>query len=81
MLYFANVLFNYLLFMAALCSGGLALVKEGSRKFYTWWTLSVNREVLLIGFLLVILKLQCGPKNDEILHIFRPRPQTFCSHA
>jgi len=28
-----------------------------------------------------IPKLQGGPKSDEISHIFRPRPQTFCSHA
>ena len=34
-----------------------------------------------LDFFLVILKLQGGPKSDEISHIFRPRPQTFCSHA
>jgi len=43
----------------------LAQVNEGSRNFF-----------------LVFLKLQGGPKSDEnIWHIFRPRPQTFCSHA
>jgi len=34
-----------------------------------------------LDFFLVILKLQGGPKSDEIWYIFRPRPQTFCSHA
>jgi len=38
-------------------------------------------EKLLTGFFLVILKLQGGPRSDKIWHIFRPRPQTFCSHA
>ena len=57
-----------------------ALVNGGSLKFYTWWTLSVIEEVITWIFL-VILKLQGGPKSDEISHIFRPRPQTFCSHA
>ena len=41
----------------------------------------VSLKNLLLGFFLVILKLQGGPKSDEISHIFRPRPQTFCSHA
>jgi len=57
------------------------LVNGGSRKFYTWWTLSVNREVTTWIFFLVTLKLQGGPKGDEIWHIFRTRPQTFCSDA
>ena len=34
-----------------------------------------------LDFFLVILKLQGGPKSDEIWRIFRPHPQTFCSHA
>jgi len=34
-----------------------------------------------LNFFLVLLKLQGGPKSNEIWHIFRPRPQTFCSHA
>jgi len=38
-------------------------------------------EKLLLGFFLVLLKLQGGPKSDEIWNIFRPRTQTFCSHA
>jgi len=58
-----------------------AQINGGSRNFYTWWTLSVNREVYYLDFFLVLLKLQGGPKSDEIWHIFRPRPQTFCSHA
>jgi len=36
---------------------------------------------LLLGFFLVRLKLQVGQKSDEIWHIFRPGPQTICSHA
>ena len=34
-----------------------------------------------MDFFLVILKQQGGPKSDEIWRIFRPHPQTFCSHA
>ena len=41
----------------------------------------VSLKKLLLGFFLVILKLQSGPKSDEIWRIFRPHPQTFCSHA
>ena len=41
----------------------------------------MNREVTTWIFFLVLLKLQGGPKIDEIWHIFRPRPQTFCFHA
>jgi len=41
----------------------------------------VSLEKLLLGFFLVILKLQGGPKSDVIWRIFRPHPQTFCFHA
>jgi len=58
-----------------------ALVNGGSRKFYTWWTFCVIREVSTWIFFLVTLKLQGGPKSDEIWRIFRPHPQTFCSDA
>ena len=71
MLYFANVFFLNLFLWPPYAP---AQVNGGSRKFYTYWTLSV-------GFFLVLLKLQGGPKSDEMWHIFRPRPQTFCSHA
>jgi len=57
------------------------MVNGSSQKFYTWYTLSVIREVTTMDFFLVILKLQGGPKTDEIWRIFRPHPQTFCSHA
>jgi len=40
MLYFANVFSLFLWPPYA-----PALVNGGSRNFYTWWTLSVNREV------------------------------------
>ena len=56
-----------------------ALVNGGSRNFYTWWTLSVNEDYL--DFSWSSLNYRDGPKSDEIWHIFRPRPQTFCSHA
>ena len=67
--------------MAAL-SYSPALVIGGSRKFYTWWTLSVIREVTTWIFSWSSLNYRVdGPKSDEIWHIFIPRPQTFCSHA
>ena len=79
MLYFANV-FIYFFF-----NGRLIL--------RPWWTedresftrggpwLSLKKLLRYLDFFLVILKLQGGPKSDEIWHIFRPRPQTFCSHS
>ena len=76
MLYFANVfpLFLWLPYAPAQVNGG-------SRNFYTWWTLSVNRGVTTWIFFVVLPKLQGGPKSDEIWHIFKPRPQTFCSYS
>jgi len=77
MLYFANVLFIYF-FMAALFSG------PGERRFAKVLNvvdLECHWRSYYLDFFLVILKLQGGPKSDEISHIFRPRPQTFCSHA
>ena len=41
MLYFANVFFKFFLWPPY----SPALVNGGSRKFYTWWILSVIREV------------------------------------
>jgi len=58
-----------------------ALVNKGSRNFYTLWTLSVNREVTTWIFSWSSLNYRDGPKIDEVWHIFRPRPQTFSSHA
>jgi len=60
-----------------------ALVNGGLRKFYTWWTLSVIREITTWIFSWSSLNYtqQGGPKSDEIWHIFRPHPQPFCSHA
>jgi len=49
--------------------------------FYTWWTLSVNREVTTLMFSWSCLNYRDGPESDEIWHIFKPRPQTLCSHA
>ena len=74
---FANVIFFFLWPPYA-----PAQVNGGSWNFYTWCTLSVNREVTTSIFSWSSdLRLQSGPKSDEIWHIFRPRPQTFCSHA
>jgi len=58
-----------------------ALVNGGSRNFYTWRTLSVNREVTTWIIFWSSLNYRVGQKNDAIWYIFRPRPQTFCSHA
>jgi len=58
-----------------------ALVNGGSRKFYTWWTLSVIREVSSWIFSWSPLNYRVGQKSDEIWRIFIPHPQTFCSHA
>jgi len=78
MLCFANVtLFIYFLWPPY----ASALVNVGSRNFYTWWTLSVNREVTTWIFSWSSLNYRDGPKSDEIRHIFRSRPQTFCSHG
>ena len=79
MLCFANVIvFIYFLWSPY----APAMVNGGSRNFYTWWwTLSVNREVTTWIFSWSSLNYRDGPKSDEIWHIFRPRPQTFCSHT
>ena len=55
----------------------LTEVRENFTHGVSW----VSLEKLLLGFFLVLLKLQGGPKRDEIWRIFRPHPQTFCSHA
>jgi len=76
MLYLVNVF--YLLFMADLFSG------PGLRKFAKvlhMVDLECNLRSYYLDFFLVILKLQGGPKSDKIWRIFRPHPQTFCSHA
>jgi len=77
MLCFANVIFLIFLWRPY----APAQVNGGSRNFYTWWTLSVNREATTWIFFLVLFKLHGGSKSDEIWHIFRPRPQNFCSHS
>ena len=61
MLYFANVYLFIFLFWPPYSP---ALVNGSSRKFYTWWTLSV-REVTTWIFFLVILKRQGGPKMTK----------------
>jgi len=74
MLYFANVFYLFIFLWPPYSP---ALVNRGSQKYYTWWTLSGIREVTISIFFLVILKLQGGPKSDEIWHIFRPTPANF----
>ena len=59
MLCFANViLFIYFL----LPPHALAQVNEGSRNFYMWWTLSVNREVTTSIFSWFSLNYRVGQK-------------------
>ena len=58
MLYFANVF--YLFFLWPLYSP--ALVNGGSRKFYTWWTLSGIREVTTWIFSWSSLNYRVGQK-------------------
>ena len=55
----------------------LTEVRESFTRAGPW----VQLEKLLLGFFLVILERHGGPKSDEIWRIFRPHPQTFCSHA
>ena len=55
-------------------------VNGGSWNFYTWWTLSVNREVTTLIFSWSSLNYRVGQKVTKF-GILRPRPQTFCSHA
>ena len=58
MLYFANVLFIYFLWPHY----SPALVNGSSRKFYTWWTLSVIREVTTWIFSWSSLNYRVGEK-------------------
>ena len=79
MLYFANVLFIFLFI-----SYGRLILRPWLtevRESFTRGGPLVSLKKLLLGFFLVILKLQGGPKSDENWRIFRPHPQTFCSHA
>jgi len=72
MLYFANVLFIYL-FILLWPPYAPALVNGGSRKFYTWWILGVDREVTTwIFFWLSLNYIHGGPKSDEIWHLSDP---------
>ena len=78
MLHFANVyLFIYFLWPPY----APALVNGDSRKFYTWWTLNVNREVTTWIFSWSSLNYRVDQKVTKFGTIFTPRPQTFCSHA
>ena len=54
-----------------------ALVNGGSRKFYTWWTLSVSTWI----FSWSSLNYRVGQKVTKFWRIFRRNLQTFCSHA
>ena len=58
MLYFANVFFYFFLWPPY----SPALVNEGSRKFYTWWTLSGVREVTTWIFSWSSLNYRVGQK-------------------
>jgi len=70
--------FFFYFLMAALFSG------PGERRFAKVLhvvDLECHYRSYYLDFFLVILKLHGVPKSVEIWHIFRPRPQTFCSHA
>ena len=58
MLYFANVFFLFFLWPPY----SPALVNGGSRKFYTWWTLSVIEEVTTWIFSWSSLNYRVGQK-------------------
>ena len=58
MLYFANVFLNFFLWPPY----SPALVNGGSRKFYTWWTLSVIEEVTTWIFFWSSLNNRVGQK-------------------
>jgi len=58
-----------------------ALVNGSSRKFYTWWTLSVIREVITWIFSWSSLNYRMGQKVTKFGVFSDPYPQTFCSHA
>jgi len=77
MLYFANVFYLFIFYGRLILRPWLTEVRESFTRGGPW----VSLQKLLLGFFLVILKLQGGPKSDEIWRIFRPHPQTFCSHA
>ena len=62
MLYFANVFLLFFLWPP----DSPALVNGGSRKFYTWWTLSVIREVRSWILSWSPLNYRVGQKSDEI---------------
>ena len=76
MLYFANV-YLFIFYGRLILRPWLTEVRES----FTRDEPRVSLEKLLLGFFLVIFKLQGGPKSDEIWRIFRPHPQTFCCHA
>ena len=76
MLYFANVFIYF--YSRLMLRPWLTEVRESFTRGGPWVWLE---KLLYFDFFLVILKLQGGPKSDEIWRIFRPRPQTFCFHA
>ena len=64
MLYFANVFF-YLFIFLLWQPYSPALVNGGLRKFYTWWTLSVIREVTTWIFSWLSLNYRVGQKATK----------------
>ena len=81
MLYFAKIFFYITLFFL---NYGRLIIRPGERRFpkvLQVVDLDCHLRSYYLDFFLVILKVQDGPKSDEMLHIFRPRSQTFCSHV
>jgi len=74
MLYFANVLFIYLFILWPPYSP--VLVNGGSRKFYTWWSLSVIEEVTTWIFSWSSLNYRVGQKMTKFC-IFQTPPANF----
>jgi len=68
MLYFANVY----LFIFLWPPSSPALVNGGSRNFYTWWTLSVNREVTTWIFSWSSLNYRVGQKVTKFGIVYDP---------
>ena len=81
MLYFAKIIFISLYFFF---NYGRLIIRSGERRFPKVLQvvyLDCHLTSYYLDFFLVMIKVHGGPKSDKMLHIFRPRSQTFCSHA
>ena len=76
MLCFANVIFYLFFYGRLMLRPRLTEVRETFTRGGPW----VWREKLLLAYFPDPPSTTGCAKSDEIWHIFRPRPQTFCSH-